>query len=509
MSVKKENKKENIFISQKTPMKKCRDVSLKRKRSRNIGNKKGFWTEDEDKILQNWIDDVGPRHWVRVARLIPGRNGKQCREHWFNNLNSQIIKGNWTDEEDFLIMHFYKKYNGSWIKMIPIFKSRSENSIKNRFYSELRKIASKAIKTGNREYSCKIKLEVLLTFYDKGLLKAKTNFLKSSQMSEKELEEYVNNIEILMKRKPSEEEFIDLESLKNKKKGINLNNHIIEIKESEDDEIKKEPKTEEKEKEKEKTNKKEKKEKIFQIESTNHENSLNIIINQNENEKENENENNKDNSCKKAKRRKPIGNKNRYKKNSCNYMNKNGQEKKITNNITSNTFINIYNYNNQKSHNNIDNGPKDLKFSSSNKIGSNLNKEPHISSQIRQNDRFALESNSNSIENVMTPNHVLMLLNGEGNNLVNCDNKLTNNNSGPLNSNYILTNYKTRMRSNNFIEDNKMMNSIDSNLIRKKISSKDLLFNSFLQNSGSMGFKKNSGGLPKNLGFIPSFGSFK
>ena len=38
-------------------------------------------------------------------------------------------------------MVFYKKFNGSWKKIFPIFKSRTENSIKNIFYSKIRKIS--------------------------------------------------------------------------------------------------------------------------------------------------------------------------------------------------------------------------------------------------------------------------------------------------------------------------------------------------------------------------------
>ena len=91
---------------------------------------KGPWSKEEDELLKNWIEKVGPKSWTKCAENIPGRTGKQCREHWNNSLNSNIIKGNWSSEEDLLIMVFYQKYNGSWKKMIPIFKSRTENSIK-------------------------------------------------------------------------------------------------------------------------------------------------------------------------------------------------------------------------------------------------------------------------------------------------------------------------------------------------------------------------------------------
>jgi hypothetical protein len=82
---------------------------------------------------------------------MKGRSGKQCREHWNNSLNPDLIKGQWTSEEDLLIMIFYKKYGGSWKKIIPIFEKRTENSIKNRFFSQLRKLASKLLQSKRRE----------------------------------------------------------------------------------------------------------------------------------------------------------------------------------------------------------------------------------------------------------------------------------------------------------------------------------------------------------------------
>ena len=189
---------------------------------------KGQWSQKEDDILKDWVDKNGPKHWTKCALNIPGRSGKQCREHWNNSLNNDIIKGNWTIEEDFLIMAFYNKFNGSWKRMIPIFKSRTENSIKNRFFSQIRKIASKYIKTGKRVYSTKFGLDILLKYYEEGLDEAKKKYLKNNPMSEKELEEFINNIEILLSTKSKEDKFIDFGKFrKNKNNDSNNNNKQI------------------------------------------------------------------------------------------------------------------------------------------------------------------------------------------------------------------------------------------------------------------------------------------
>ena len=155
---------------------------------------KGPWTAQEDAKLFDWVKRQGPTKWTLCSEIIPGRSGKQCREHWNNSLNPEVKKGSWTSEEDFLIMFFYKKYNGSWKKIIPIFNKRTENSIKNRFFSQLRKIATIKIQSKEKKFSARIKLDTLLNYLDLATLKAKEKFLKEKLMSENELEKYIENI---------------------------------------------------------------------------------------------------------------------------------------------------------------------------------------------------------------------------------------------------------------------------------------------------------------------------
>ena len=208
-------------------------ISNNKKQSKSIISK-GPWKSPENQLLIDWIKKNGPRNWTKCAELIKGRTGKQCREHWNNSLNSEIKKGDWSAEEDLLIMVFHKKFNGSWKKMIPLFKSRTENSIKNRFFSQLRKIASKFIKKGKRVYSTKFGLQILLDYYEMGLEQAKKHFLKNSSMSEKELEGYIKNIENKLKKNPKKgEKFIDLSSFRNNKNKVDNNN--IKLNESEDE----------------------------------------------------------------------------------------------------------------------------------------------------------------------------------------------------------------------------------------------------------------------------------
>ena len=70
---------------------------------------------------------------------IPGRSSKQCRERWNNILNPDVKKGNWSADEDKIIFKMYHDIGTQWTKMTAELPGRTENSIKNRFYSNLRK----------------------------------------------------------------------------------------------------------------------------------------------------------------------------------------------------------------------------------------------------------------------------------------------------------------------------------------------------------------------------------
>jgi hypothetical protein len=102
---------------------------------------KGPWTIEEDQKLTEWVRNNGPYNWAKCSSIILGRSGKQCRERWFNSLSPGIKKGNWSVQEDYLIFKLYNEHGSKWAKIASFFDGRTENSIKNRFYSTLRRLA--------------------------------------------------------------------------------------------------------------------------------------------------------------------------------------------------------------------------------------------------------------------------------------------------------------------------------------------------------------------------------
>ena len=131
-------------IAAKLPNKTAKQCMQKFKNSQRSA-KKGNWMPEEDDILLRWVGENGATKWTECSKLIRGRCGKQCRERWVNILNPCVKKGNWSDEEQGLIFENLHRYHTSWSAMSKVLPGRTENSIKNYFYSSIRRLKSNPI----------------------------------------------------------------------------------------------------------------------------------------------------------------------------------------------------------------------------------------------------------------------------------------------------------------------------------------------------------------------------
>ena len=106
-------------------------------RSKNIPIK-GTWSVEEDEALRKAVSGSKPIFWDVVAKSIPGRTPKQCRERWTYRLQPDLKKTPFEKWEDDLIFEQKKKIGNRWTQIALQLPGRTSCSVKNRWYTVLR-----------------------------------------------------------------------------------------------------------------------------------------------------------------------------------------------------------------------------------------------------------------------------------------------------------------------------------------------------------------------------------
>lgn len=105
----------------------------------NPNLKKGSWTREEDEEIIKYVQTHGDKDWAKLAIILHGRTGKQCRERYKNHLDQSVKHSQWSKEEDDLLIELHNKFGNKWTKISSFFDGRTDNCIKNRWNSTVKK----------------------------------------------------------------------------------------------------------------------------------------------------------------------------------------------------------------------------------------------------------------------------------------------------------------------------------------------------------------------------------
>lgn len=105
-----------------------------------VGVKKGPWTPEEDIMLVSYVQEHGPGNW----RSVPTNTGlrrcsKSCRLRWTNYLRPGIRRGEFTDDEEKMIIQLQALLGNKWAAIASYLPERTDNDIKNYWNTHLKK----------------------------------------------------------------------------------------------------------------------------------------------------------------------------------------------------------------------------------------------------------------------------------------------------------------------------------------------------------------------------------
>lgn len=105
---------------------------------------KGPWSATEDAQLLQAVTKLGVptvsadaksrieldgyHRWTDIAKDVPGRTRKQCRERWRYHLDPAVNREPWCDEEDEKLLRAYDELGSKWVEIARRLPGRTDNA---------------------------------------------------------------------------------------------------------------------------------------------------------------------------------------------------------------------------------------------------------------------------------------------------------------------------------------------------------------------------------------------
>lgn len=100
---------------------------------------KSKFSPEEDIVLNRLVYQFGQSDWNLIAKFMPDRNPRQCRERWLKYLSPTNRFEPFRPEEDELLRRLYRQFGAKWVKISRFFQRRTDIQVKNRWLVLMRK----------------------------------------------------------------------------------------------------------------------------------------------------------------------------------------------------------------------------------------------------------------------------------------------------------------------------------------------------------------------------------
>ncbi|OMJ96296.1 hypothetical protein SteCoe_21 [Stentor coeruleus] len=105
---------------------------------KNLNKKVKYWSLDEDQKLGHLAKEKN-YNWLLLVMDFPNRTPYEIKKRWMQRFDSSTKKSPWTAEEDNILKELHALHGGDWKLISKFLPGRIPSTIKNRYYSFVRK----------------------------------------------------------------------------------------------------------------------------------------------------------------------------------------------------------------------------------------------------------------------------------------------------------------------------------------------------------------------------------